>query len=122
MLVQGPAGKGFIFVIQRPGDTLYLREMAGHAVLTVNGLPGIDCGIIEEGSCLLSSPVVTDLSPERLHGLSWIVPSGSRAGGHDYQHLKRKHKEDPVNNPAPPARKRKQKKKARFGRTQRPKS
>ena len=66
--------------------------------------------------------MVTDLSPERLHGLSWIVPSGSRAGGHDYQHLKRKHKEDPVNNPAPPARKRKQKKKARFGRTQRPKS
>ena len=96
--------------------------MVGHAVLTVNGIQGIDCRIGEEGSCLLLSAVVTDLSPERLGGLSWIVPSGSRAGGYDYQHMKRKHQEDCVNNLETPARKRKDKKKARFRRHQRPKS
>ena len=93
------------------GHTLYLREMVGHAALTVNGLPGIiNSGISGEGLCLLSSPMITNLSPERLHGLNWIAPSGSRARGHDYEHLKRKHEKHPVKNPATPARKGKQKK------------
>ena len=48
-----------ILARQRPGDTLYFRDMVAHAVstmnglCTMNGLPGIESGTSEEGSSLL---------------------------------------------------------------------